>query len=130
MTGKITDKATGQPLPFANIFYSGKDGKITLANWGTQSDANGNYNLEAGGGFYVTAMVMGYKPLTKTVIESYLPSVIVNFALEPTEYSLPIVEIKPDNTTPATTRKMWPFYVITLLGVLSLIAINIPYEKN
>lgn len=40
VTGKITDKATGEPIPYANIAVPG-------TYHGTMSDLNGNFNLSA-----------------------------------------------------------------------------------
>lgn len=123
MKGRITDKKTGAALPFANVFYSGKNGVITQANWGTQSDANGNYVLEPGGGFYVTASFVGYKPLTITEAETWNPDVVANFALEPTNYDIVGAEIIANKIKPNALP-----YALIGIGAIALLALNFTYE--
>jgi outer membrane receptor protein involved in Fe transport len=59
ISGKIVDKATGEPLPFANVFVEG----TTI---GTASDSDGNYTiLNLKPGLYsITASVVGYQKMT------------------------------------------------------------------
>ncbi|MCC6549242.1 MAG: TonB-dependent receptor [Ignavibacteriaceae bacterium] len=59
VTGKITDKDTGEPIPFANVFVEG-------TSTGSASDIDGNYvilNL-APGLYSISASVVGYQKVT------------------------------------------------------------------
>ena len=77
---QVTDKLTKTPLPGANVFIPGSDPLI-----GTITDQNGYFLLQGVqvGRVTVTAMFMGYNPLTMSnlVINSG-KELIVNFELE------------------------------------------------
>ncbi len=78
--GQITDKSTGEPLPFVNVFFEGKD-------IGTVTDYDGNYELVtqwASG--KLTASFIGYNTQTKAIQLGKTQT--VNFALEPENVSL------------------------------------------
>ncbi len=57
LQGKILDKNTNEPLPFANILIDG-------TNFGTTSDNNGNFTFEGikPGFIKLKASFVGYKP--------------------------------------------------------------------
>ncbi|NUN10550.1 MAG: TonB-dependent receptor [Ignavibacteriaceae bacterium] len=61
ITGKITDAATGQPVPFATVTLVG----TTL---GAAADVDGNYRITnlVPGTYQVRATVIGYNTITKT----------------------------------------------------------------
>ena len=58
LTGKVTDKSTGEPLPFVNIILVG-------TNLGAATDIDGNYvilNIPPGN-YNVKAQYIGYQPV-------------------------------------------------------------------
>jgi len=64
LKGKITDKATNEPIPFANIIIE-QGGK---QSGGTTSDFDGNYTIKPipPGKYDVKATYVGYKPIMVT----------------------------------------------------------------
>lgn len=79
--GKVTDKKTGEPLPFVNIF-------VNNSQIGTVSDKNGNYQLQVNisSTIEVFASFIGYKTAQKIV--STGKNNVINFELTPTELLL------------------------------------------
>jgi hypothetical protein len=76
ITGKVTDLKTKEGIP-ALVFKSDATGK-NLGVSGTAANIDGNYTLDnINKGDYVTASMLGLKPLTKTATET--PS--LNFEL-------------------------------------------------
>ena len=64
IAGRVIDRETGKPLPFANVLVVG-------TGWGAVSDVDGYYhilNIEPGK-YSVEARMMGYASLTKTGVE-------------------------------------------------------------
>lgn len=61
--GKVTDE-TGQGLPYANVFFSDRNGQILDTNQGTTTDENGNFGIQ-GNAAYITASYVGYQSQTK-----------------------------------------------------------------
>lgn len=61
--GIIKDN-TGQGLPYANVFFSDRQGNILADHQGAATDENGNYSI-TGNGAYVTASYTGYEAQTK-----------------------------------------------------------------
>ena len=64
ISGKITDKETGEALPQANVYFSDRQGQILSDHQGSAADNNGNYTIE-GNGAYITASYVGYTKETK-----------------------------------------------------------------
>lgn len=66
LKGKITDKSTGEPIPFANIIVSQKDKVIT----GSTSDIDGNYIVKplAAGMYDLKVTYVGYQ---SSVVNSF-----------------------------------------------------------
>ncbi|MGB1318414.1 MAG: carboxypeptidase-like regulatory domain-containing protein, partial [Flavobacteriales bacterium] len=61
--GTITDAQTGQPLPFVNVAFVGK-------NIGTTTDFNGKYQMDTKwGSDKVVASFMGYQPMEQAVVQ-------------------------------------------------------------
>lgn len=85
--GTITDKATGETLPMANIYFSDNAGKYTAGNTGTTSDNYGYYQLSGDGGF-ITASYTGFNKMTIKATPGFH-----NFELT-SGINLPEVEIK------------------------------------
>ncbi len=86
VSGVVTDKGTGDPLPFVNISFEGK-------NIGTITDINGYYEIQtqwASG--QLIASFVGYKPEKKAVQIGSKQT--INFQLESTATELKTVEIK------------------------------------
>ena len=80
ISGTVTDKTTGKPLPAANVIVEG-------TGRGAATDANGHYTiLNMPPGWYnVTVTMMGYKPMTRTQVKVTMDlTTEVNFELEPT----------------------------------------------
>jgi len=72
--GVITDAQSGEPLPFVNVAFVGK-------NVGTTTDFNGKYQMDTKwGSDKVQASFMGYEPMEKLVVQGQTNT--VNFALE------------------------------------------------
>ncbi|MBP9150921.1 MAG: carboxypeptidase-like regulatory domain-containing protein, partial [Flavobacteriales bacterium] len=84
--GTITDAQTGEPLPFVNVAFVGK-------NVGTTTDFNGKYQMDTKwGSDKVQASFMGYEPMEKTVTQGVNNT--VDFALEPKQIKLDEVVVK------------------------------------
>ena len=61
--GVITDAQSGEPLPFVNVAFVGK-------NVGTTTDFNGKYQMDTKwGSDKVQASFMGYEPMEKLVVQ-------------------------------------------------------------
>ena len=69
----------GQPLPFASVYVSNAQGTITGEAIGTVASDDGNYQLNAYPGQYITASFVGYLKQTKPVMED---DGILSFALD------------------------------------------------
>lgn len=65
MNGKVTDKTTGAPVAYANVYVSDTLGNPEEPLRGTTTDANGNYSLAVLPGSYVTASFVGFQKETK-----------------------------------------------------------------
>lgn len=84
--GVITDAQTGEPLPFVNIAFVGK-------NVGTTTDFNGKYQMDTKwGSDKIVASFMGYQVVEKEVIQGQ--SNTIDFKLEPTQIKLQEVTVK------------------------------------
>lgn len=85
--GKITDAATGEPMPFVNVYFKG----TTI---GATSDLEGFYSLETkSGSDTLIASSIGYSIATKSVVRFRYQE--INFALLPNNISLSEVVIRP-----------------------------------
>ncbi|MFQ6617363.1 MAG: TonB-dependent receptor domain-containing protein [Fidelibacterota bacterium] len=80
ISGKVVDKATGDPLPGANVIIVGTD-------MGAATDVNGEYfilNVPAGT-YTIKAEIIGYIPVTNRNIRVLVDlTTKVNFEMEPT----------------------------------------------
>lgn len=84
--GVITDAQTGDPLPFVNVAFVGK-------NVGTTTDFNGKYQMDTKwGSNKVVASFMGYQAMEKEVVQG--ENNTVDFALEPIQIKLEEVTIQ------------------------------------
>lgn len=88
ITGKITDAATGQPLPYVNIYY-----KHTTI--GAISDLNGAYSLitsQPGDSVYASSIgyVTRVMPIKKGI------SQVINFEMSESNTTLAEVQIRPE----------------------------------
>ncbi len=79
----------GQPLPFASVYVSNAQGTITGEAIGTVASDDGNYQLNAYPGQYITASFVGYLKQTKPVMED---DGILSFALD-ADTLLPVATI-------------------------------------
>jgi hypothetical protein len=90
LQGRVVDKVTNDPLPFANIVISG-------TNYGTITDDEGNFKLEGITPGFVKLQVsfIGYKPALSADIQVTNAKVAyIEIALEPTENQLEEVTVK------------------------------------
>ncbi len=71
VSGRITDKATGEPVPGVGITFKG-------TSRGTVSDLDGHYSLEAAQGSVLEYVCLGYK----TVLQTVDVSKVINVNLE------------------------------------------------
>ncbi len=84
--GVITDAQTGEPLPFVNVAFVGK-------NVGTTTDFNGKYQMDTKwGSDKVQASFMGYELMEKQVVQGETNT--IDFALEPKQIKLDEVVVK------------------------------------
>ncbi len=86
LQGKVTDAATGQALPGANVVVSSGGGALT----GAASDANGNYtvkNLNAGT-YTVAVSFIGYEKKSVSVTLNAGAAETMNFTINPSGISL------------------------------------------
>ncbi|MCB2411196.1 DUF5686 and carboxypeptidase-like regulatory domain-containing protein [Hymenobacter lucidus] len=99
ITGRVTEAASGQPVPFASIFVKG----TTL---GTTADDNGRYTLTATQFIdSVSASAMGYRPRSRAVSRQLEQT--VNLALVSSAVSLGEVVIRStENPAFAILRKV------------------------
>ncbi len=92
--GKVIEAATGQPMPFASVFF--QDAKI-----GTETDLDGNYSLES---YYATDSLIvrasGFAQQTVSVVKDQAQ--IINFRLEPVTQEVDEVVIKAPDEKPST----------------------------
>jgi hypothetical protein len=93
VSGKVTDKTTGEPLPFVNISFKG-------TKTGTTTDLDGNYKLES---YYASdtlvASFVGYMRKEAKVLKDKEQK--IDFQLESTSKELPDLVIKATNENPA-----------------------------
>ncbi|HZD05768.1 MAG TPA: carboxypeptidase-like regulatory domain-containing protein, partial [Longimicrobiales bacterium] len=83
VTGRVTDASTGEPLGSAQIFVQG-------TNIGTLSTAEGRYLLTgvAPGERRISAVLIGYGPVTQTVTVTADATAPLDFQLAPSAIAL------------------------------------------
>ncbi len=88
ITGSVSDAATGEALAGANVVVEG----TTL---GAAADANGSFSIGnvPAGTQTITASVIGYELISRTVTVPSSGSVTVNFALESSAIELSALEV-------------------------------------
>src|SRR5690349_23871918 len=76
LTGKITDKESGQPIPFAQIQFVG-------TNLGTQTNQQGVYLVRGlpAGSHTVRVIALGYQSTQQTVTVSTAQETTLDFVL-------------------------------------------------
>lgn len=90
ISGNIKDKATGEALPFANVFVEG-------TSLGAASDLDGNYTIinVAPGVYRVTASVVGYQKQTVTDVRVNVDfTTRLNFELSTGAVDLPTIVVQ------------------------------------
>jgi hypothetical protein len=94
VSGIVTENETGQPVPFASVFF--KDSKI-----GTETDLDGKYAMES---YYATdSLVVRASGLeSKTVAVAKDQSQIINFSLGPITQTTDEVVIRAPDEKPST----------------------------
>lgn len=84
--GTVTDAQTGEPLPFVNIAFVGK-------NVGTTTDFNGKYQIDTKwGSDKLVASFMGYQMIEKEVVQGQTNT--IDFELEPSQIKLQEVTVQ------------------------------------
>ena len=115
ITGKITDKVTGQPLPGVTITIP--DLKI-----GTSTDANGQYLLKGlpKGDYLIQVSAIGYASETKVIDLGNIYS--VDFKLSASNYELSDVVVTALGNTTTKRRAPIPITVVTNKMILEGVA--------
>jgi len=75
LTGRITDEATGEPLPFASIY-------VPASKSGAASNADGYFQIELKGGRQVAFSYLGYQTLVKRVSGGNVDVKLISEALD------------------------------------------------
>jgi hypothetical protein len=105
ITGTVTDTATGQPLPAAEVSVSGQTGKV-MAN--TTTDPFGRYTIHnVGAGSYTVAVhFIGFRPATRrvTVGATDAANKRLDFALVPAISMLEAVQVTASTPVAVDTR--------------------------
>ena len=119
--GQIKDKTTSEKLSYASVYLSKMNGDIREENLGTQTDDQGNYEIELPfNSGHISVKYLGYKLLTKPFS---LANKTVNFELEPTATGLGTVEIighKEEGKT-GQKKKSWYLWASFGIGISALI---------
>ncbi|OFX16859.1 MAG: hypothetical protein A2033_12550 [Bacteroidetes bacterium GWA2_31_9] len=130
VTGKVTEKQSVQPIPYANILLQKKG--MTISS-GT-SDANGNFSIEAEAGTYTLKVsALGYEPsVNKNVIVNVGQKTNINVSLNQELVDLKEIEISKDEAMPisANCTKMGK-RELSAVGCASytMAADNLSYEQ-
>ena len=92
LKGNISDSETGEPIPFANVFFSG-----TLI--GTTSDLDGNFSLTVlnQGKYELIVSFVGYQTYSKLISTDSLPPVL-NIELQPEVVKLRDIYVEADTS--------------------------------
>lgn len=108
--GHVTDKKTGEHMPYVNIFLKG-----TVINAAT--DATGHYFMKnlPEGEFTVVASFVGYKTQTKDVVLKKGVTLEINFEIEEDVTLLDEIVVSANRSE--TTRKMAPTIVNVMTPV-------------
>lgn len=86
ITGRVTDAQTGEPIPFANVFITGKYQGVT-------TDMNGDYRLDTRQKTdSLTASSLGYTAVTKKV--AALAEQVLNFELQSESFNIREIVVK------------------------------------
>ena len=112
VTGKIKDAATGELLEFANAYVSDAAGKHVPQAGATIAAADGSYTLQANAGQYITASIVGYKPLTLQVTGATL-----NFLLASAVSQIDEVEVSAPKAFPIV-QLAWGLAALVGLGYI------------
>lgn len=94
VSGQVIEQSTGEPVPFASVFF--QDSKI-----GTETDLDGKYSIES---YYATDSLVvrasGFAIQTVSVVKDQ--SQIINFQLEPVTQDMDEVVIRAPDEKPST----------------------------
>jgi hypothetical protein len=106
LKGKVTDSKTGEPVPYANVFFN----NTTIGNATT---FDGSYEIKSipPGKFDLTVSIIGYTRFQKSVEFPGLSE--LNIKLSPDPIQLSEVTIEADNSD---TRKYFPVFRRYFLG--------------
>jgi iron complex outermembrane receptor protein len=115
ITGKVTDKNTGLPIPGATV-------SIPDLKTGTAADANGFYELKnlPAGKYLIQISAMGFGSLTQTI--DLATTVSVDFSLSASNYELGDVIVTALGNTTTKQRATMPITVVTHNMILEGVA--------
>jgi len=86
ITGRVTDAQTGEPIPFANVFITGKYQGVT-------TDMNGDYRLDVRQKIdSITAGSLGYGSVTKKITAQAEQT--INFRLQAESFNIREIVVK------------------------------------
>ena len=102
-SGVVTDRQTGEPLSFANIYFLDHNGKNTTI--GTTSDLDGNFKLQNNEGYTrLVFLMMGYKTDT-LVLKPGKTRTKLQIKMRPDSYALEDVIVRPTKQKQKYRRK-------------------------
>lgn len=89
--GNVTDVTTGEPIPFASVFFAN-------TTFGASTDQNGNYTFSGfpPGKYDLSVSFVGYNPAQRAVEFTQNQTVQIDIKLEQQTTVLSTVEVKPD----------------------------------
>lgn len=102
VSGTVTDSASGQPIPAAEISIT--RGTAVVAN--AQSDAFGRYVIHnlSDGTYVVSARFIGFRAATQTVVVAASADVVASFRLVPAAVSLSALTVTATTPVAVDTR--------------------------
>ncbi len=102
LSGKITEKETGEPISFANAFFAG-------SLIGGTSDLSGNYSFEGfdAGKYDFTVSYVGYETFTASLEFSENESKILNVELDFSTVKLPEIYVNTDTVNRAINYQVF-----------------------
>ena len=120
ITGKVTNKKTGEPVWNAHVVFTDQHGVPYSPLTGTVTDPDGNFSFDTLGGYYLKVSHVQFKSVLLPIsLKHYQDggdySSRLNVPLTPASYTLPEVTIK-GRKTKSTAGNLF----LALLGVAIL----------
>ncbi|GAB2585298.1 carboxypeptidase regulatory-like domain-containing protein [Spirosoma areae] len=104
LTGLVTDAATGQPMPFVNVY-------LNTSTRGTITNDKGHFSLVGVplGTIEVVASFLGYQPQQRTLRLNDDQPQMINFRLKPADQTLAAVTVKANRNDKKWQRQLRQF---------------------